>query len=174
MKNLLSVLIITFFCYSVNGSTHSNFSGGLSIRFGEDYDTWQPGFNGGIAIIGKPVEYLGIGGEVSYTRWGQNPPSWEAYDRRSLHYFRGMLLFQGCYPLKEDFILQFEIGEGIAVEMDLKYKNNDGKGETKPRNGMLFGGGMILKYFSFIIRSNFVFNRPEITKWVSFNVGFYY
>lgn len=174
MKSLLSVLIVTFFYFSVSGSTHSNISGGLSVRFGKHYSIWQPGFNVGFAVIGKPVEYVGLGGEVSYTRWGQKKIPGTSYDRRSFHYTRGMFLFQGCYPLKSNFILQFEIGEGVAVEMDITYTDKDANGDVKPRNGMLFGGGVILKYFSMAIRSNLVFDKPNIKKWVSFNVGFYY
>ena len=174
MKNLLSVLIVVLFYYSVSGSTHSNISGGLSVRFGRGYSTWQPGFNLGFAVIGKPVDYLGLGGEVSYTRWGQKTVPGVDYDSRSLHFARGMFLFQGCYPLRGNFILQFEIGEGVAVEMDIKYRDKDADGDVKPLNSMLFGGGVILKYFSMSLRSNLVFNRPARTKWISFNLGFYY
>jgi hypothetical protein len=177
MKKKLSVIILIFVCSLVNGSVHSNLSGGLSVRFDKERSEWHPGFNLAFAVIGKPVEYLGLSGDLSYSRWeGKNIPPGVLYDRNTMHYIRTLFVFQICYPIKNDIILQGEIGDGVAVEMDIEYEDNDQQADTKVHNGMVFGGGVILNRFSVIIRSNLVFRQHSRHrhKWVSFNFGFYY
>jgi hypothetical protein len=176
MKKKLSVIILIYVCSLVHGSVHTNFSGGLSLRYGKGRRDWHPGFNLAFAVTGKPVEYVGLSGDISYTRWEGSVPSQMLYDRKTLHYIRTLFVFQICYPINNDIILQGEIGDGVAVEMDIEYEENDQQADTKVHNGMVFGGGVILNRVSVIIRSNLVFRQHSRHrhKWVSFNFGFYY
>ncbi len=169
MKHSLFNLLILFLCLQSFGSTHTLISGGLSTKYGNNSSQWYPGFNGAFTVLGKPVEYVGICGDASYTRWGSKEGN------RSLHYVRLQFLFELCYPVHKNFAPHLDIGDGICGKMFIDHDALDGKDETTISNSFMFGGGAILfQRLSLVVRSNYVFSGATPDKWININLGFYY
>lgn len=91
MRIKLFCIVILMVHTIIYPSIHSTIGGGLSLLGGIHY----PGFNIEFLLLGKPIQYLGIGGGIIYSRWGQKNSTNTM--RISFHELRIPVFIRGQY-----------------------------------------------------------------------------
>ncbi len=171
---LCSISLCFICCISAYSQSFLSVGGGISLPTRNYNESYYPGFNASLVVLGIPVKkHLAIGGDISYTRWtAKLPRTLPAIVKESLSCSRLIAIIRGCTSFNSFSSAFLEFGDGICMQNDRITFGDSFESTIKIGNGIIFGVGFSVNVFTLVLRYNMSWFDGTPLNWTSINIGF--